>query len=423
VIGGSGGGAGASGPDGSAGQGGAGAGALVLSAGDHIRVGGSIEARPTLPGSTAGFAGAGGEGGAGAIWLRAPRVVVTGSISAYRDIQSGTGVVAVDADCFVRPDFSIWPEPTVVPFGSGDSGANDDDFETDEDSTLTVAAPGVLGNDCGSGLTASVEAPPAHGSVSVATDGGFEYMPAPDFHGVDTFTYALSADGSEAGAATVSIVVASVNDAPTAAADAYDVNEGEALSIAPEAGLLANDHDPDDDPIEVDMTSPPGHGLLAMTQSGSFTYTPQAGFVGVDTFTYRAFDGLLVSPEVTVSINVAATGPVWAATVQQPIDADGSSSFTARRGVVPVKFGLTVGGTPTCELPPATISLSRIGTASGPTADENTFLLDADSGPEFDITACSYHYNLATRPLGPGHYQVAVLIDGLEVGAAEFELR
>ena len=424
VIGGSGGGAGAAGPDGSADRGGAGAGALVLSAGDQIRVGGSIEARPGPPGSTAGFAGPGGQGGGGAIWLRAPRVALTGSISAYGDLFTGTGVVAVDADCFARPEFNtVWPEPTVVPFDSGGAVPNDDDVAIDEDSTLTVAAPGVLGNDCGSGLTASVALPPAHGSVSVAPDGGFVYVPAPDFHGVDSFTYALSADGGDAGAATVSVVVASINDAPRPTGDAYEVGQGDVLSIAAETGLLANDHDPEGDPIVVDLTSLPTHGLLSMTQDGSFTYTPAAGFRGVDTFTYRAFDNFLVSPEVTVSITVAAVGPERVAIVQQPIDADGSSSFAARRGVVPVKFRLTAEGTPTCELPAATISLSRLGGTSGAAPDESTYLLTADSGPAFDVTDCTYHYNLATKPLGPGRYRVAALIDGVEVGAALFELR
>jgi hypothetical protein len=49
----------------------------------------------------------------------------------------------------------------------------------------------------------------------------------------------------------------------------------------------------------------------------------------------------------------------YAAQVQQPINADGTSVFNVRRGVVPVKFTLTQGGVATCALPPATIAVTR----------------------------------------------------------------
>jgi len=54
-----------------------------------------------------------------------------------------------------------------------------------------------------------------------------------------------------------------------------------------------------------------------------------------------------------------------AAQIQQPINADGTSVFNVRRGVVPVKFTLTQDGVATCALPSATIVVTR--TAGGNT--------------------------------------------------------
>jgi hypothetical protein len=111
------------------------------------------------------------------------------------------------------------------------------------------------------------------------------------------------------------------------------------------------------------------------------------------------------------------------AEVQQPIDADGSSSFNAKRGVVPLKFALTENGSATCELPPATLRLTRTGGSSPGPIDESLYTGSPDSGSQFRVADCQYHYNLNPRPLGPGSYLAEVLIDGVAVGAAHFELK
>jgi hypothetical protein len=112
-----------------------------------------------------------------------------------------------------------------------------------------------------------------------------------------------------------------------------------------------------------------------------------------------------------------------AAAVQQPIDADGSSTFKANRGVVPVKFALSKDGSPTCELPPATLRLTRIEGASPGPIDESLYTGSPDSGSDFRITDCRYHYNLNPRPLGPGSYLAEILINGTAAGAARLELK
>lgn len=113
----------------------------------------------------------------------------------------------------------------------------------------------------------------------------------------------------------------------------------------------------------------------------------------------------------------------YAAQVQQPINADGTSVFNVRRGVVPVKFTLTQNGAATCDLPPAMIAVTR--TAGGTTGpiDESVYTGPADTGSNFRIDSCQYVYNLSASALGVGTYRVDIIINGQVVGSATFTLR
>ncbi len=123
------------------------------------------------------------------------------------------------------------------------------------------------------------------------------------------------------------------------------------------------------------------------------------------------------------AFEVQAVPSPYAGQVQQPINADGSSVFSVRRGVVPVKFILTQGGVATCALPPATIAVTR--TAGGATGaiDESVYSGSADAGSNFRIDNCQYVYNLSASALGVGTYRVDILIDGQVVGSGIFQLK
>ena len=73
--------------------------------------------------------------------------------------------------------------------------------------------------------------------------------------------------------------------------------------------MLANDTDPDGNPLTAVVVTGPAHGTLTLNSDGSFTYTPTSSFVGSDTFTYSAIDGTLNSTLATVTItdNIAPT--------------------------------------------------------------------------------------------------------------------
>ena len=113
----------------------------------------------------------------------------------------------------------------------------------------------------------------------------------------------------------------------------------------------------------------------------------------------------------------------YSAQVQQPINADGSSVFNVHRGVVPVKFTLTLDGTATCDLPPATIALTRTAGGTLGEIDEFVYAGAADTGSNFRIDSCQYIYNLSANALGVGTYRIDVMINGQVVGSATFVLR
>ena len=197
---------------------------------------------------------------------------------------------------------------TVNPIDDPPAAA-DDAYGTSEDMPLTVPAPGVLGNDSdpdsAEPLTATVAAGPAHGTLSLNTDGSFTYTPAADFNGTDTFTYTASTGGTASNVATVTITVFPENDEPVAVADAYTTNRNTTLTVAA-AGILKNDSDPDGDALTAQLVAEPQHGTLTLNANGSFTYVPASGYTGTDTFQYVARDGVpdSMSEETTVTITV-----------------------------------------------------------------------------------------------------------------------
>ena len=196
----------------------------------------------------------------------------------------------------------------IVNSGSATPLASDDNYNTNEDTTLTVAAPGVLGNDTdadGNSLTAILVNGPAHGTLTLNANGSLSYTPAANYNGPDSFTYKANDGTADSNVATVAITVTAVDDAPLAVNDSYNTNEDTALTVtAP--GVLGNDTDADGNTLTAILVNGPAHGTLTLNANGSLSYTPAANYNGPDSFTYKANDGTADSNVATVAITVTA---------------------------------------------------------------------------------------------------------------------
>ncbi|WP_168219024.1 tandem-95 repeat protein [Limnoglobus roseus] len=193
--------------------------------------------------------------------------------------------------------------------------ATSDSYDLNQGGTRTVGAPGVLGNDTdpdGDPLTAALVSGPGNGTLTLNPDGSFTYVPAPAFFGTDTFTYAAVDGTGMTVTALVKLLVVQTNRPPTAADDVAAGDEDQIIGI----DVLANDTDPDGNLLSALVLTQPAHGSAAVSaNNGRVYYTPAANWFGTDTFTYRAFDGLVYSAPATVTVTVR---PVDDAPIARP---------------------------------------------------------------------------------------------------------
>jgi hypothetical protein len=140
---------------------------------------------------------------------------------------------------------------------------------------------------------------------------GFGYNPAGSIiylHDTwDYYDHAMTWGGSYSGmehyGVTVLRLTPIANRPPIAQGETYSASAGKTMRVrAP--GVLKNDGDPDGNPLAAVLVSYPGNGSLTFNVNGSFSYTPRRNFVGTDTFTYKASDGLALSAAATVTIQV-----------------------------------------------------------------------------------------------------------------------
>ncbi len=113
----------------------------------------------------------------------------------------------------------------------------------------------------------------------------------------------------QTGSSSVSHTVLPV--APLAADDTYTTDEDTRLTIISAAGVLSNDGDLNGDMLTASLQSDVSQGTLDLKVDGSFVYTPQAHFNGLDYFSYQVSDGVLSdTASVTITIEVVNDAPV-----------------------------------------------------------------------------------------------------------------
>jgi VCBS repeat-containing protein len=223
-------------------------------------------------------------------------VTVTILVNAANDPPSftlGVDPAAVDEDAGAQ---------VVIGFASnirpGPASAID---EIGQSVAFALAVTATSGN-----LTFDV--PPAIDPIT----GTLTYAAAPDTFGSATIAAALHDDGgidnagSDGSAPQIfTITINPVNDPPIVAVEpVYSVDEDATLNVPASLGLLAGADDADGNDLEAHLASPPNHGALHLNLDGSFVYTPDPNFHGMDSFTYRVHDGSTASGLVTVTVTV-----------------------------------------------------------------------------------------------------------------------
>ncbi|PSB50817.1 sodium:calcium exchanger, partial [filamentous cyanobacterium Phorm 6] len=152
----------------------------------------------------------------------------------------------------------------------------------------------------------------------------FSVLPAIDSLGQLTFTPAIGAIGSanitlnlkDSGgtdnggvdtSANQTFAIDVINNEPIAQIDTYNTLHGNVLNVPAATGVLANDSDLDRDLLTANLVANPNSGTIAFNNDGSFIYTPNPGFFGLDSFTYSVSDGVATA-SAAANINVAKAG-------------------------------------------------------------------------------------------------------------------
>ncbi|GAA4229138.1 hypothetical protein GGQ68_001343 [Sagittula marina] len=178
----------------------------------------------------------------------------------------GANVAPVAVDDFASTDLD-----TVVTIDAAD---NDTDADGD---TLTVTSIGAVTN-------GTAEIDPTTGEVIFTPDAGFI--------GEGTVEYTVS-DGTATDVGLITVTVTdptAPNTPPTAVDDEASTGVGTPVTLTP----LANDSDPEGDPITLTSVTAPANGTVTFDPTtGEVTYTPNAGFEGTDTVDYTITDGAL----------------------------------------------------------------------------------------------------------------------------------
>ena len=194
---------------------------------------------------------------------------------------------------------------------------------------------GILANDTDVDgdflLSTSLVTGPAHGDLNLNPDGTFTYTPDPNFFGTDSFTYQTSDGSLTSNTAMVTIDVAPINDAPVAQNGTSSTDEDVALTDTLSAS------DVDSSKLTYTLVSNPSHGTISSFNSdtGEYTYTPDANFNGSDSFTFQVSDGFLTSNDATQSIQIAPVNdPPVAANDDYSLNEDSILTTDSSTGVL-----------------------------------------------------------------------------------------
>ena len=229
-------------------------------------------------------------------------------------------------ETYIQQNYLTGPSSNNLPVAVNDPARGDSLFTTNENASFITG--NVLANDSdvdGDTLRISdVDTTVTQGLVTNNNNNGtFTYNPNGKFDSLndgesatDSFAYTISDGNGGTATATVTITIDGasepVNSSPNAVNDSYTTLSGQVLSISSSNGLLNNDID--DGPITItaiDGRALPNsssfslsNGSLSVEANGAFSYAPDAGFTGSESFVYTVSDG---SQTDTATVNITVS--------------------------------------------------------------------------------------------------------------------
>jgi hypothetical protein len=218
--------------------------------------------------------------------------VITGDCVTY---DPNVGFIGVDTFCVYtcHPDNPLLCDTTIIiitvtpdnapPVAVNDAATTPEDtpviidvLVNDSDPDDPLGVPDVIDD-------------PSNGVVIVNADSTITYIPNPNFNGADTFTYRICDPGGLCDTAIVIITITPVNDVPVANNDMETMDEDSVLNST----VVPNDIPSGDGGNEWDTVGVNGgasNGMVVVNDDGTYTYTPDDDFNGVDMFTYQVCD-------------------------------------------------------------------------------------------------------------------------------------
>jgi hypothetical protein len=222
--------------------------------------------------------------------------------------------------------------------------------------TIVLAATDTQGNT----LTYTVVTPPTDGALSAITnDNTLTYTPATNFYGVDTFTFQATDPDGMSSQAAVTLNVTAVDQPPVAIAQSVSVIHDQSQVIV----LAGTDAETPASQLIYKITTPPAHGTLVQDPGSpnAFTYTPAAGYLGADSFSFTVTD----TGNPPGSLGNAKTSAPEAVTVAvvDPAPVGAADSYSTRQGIpinVPASQGVLANDTDTAGDPLTATILTQV---------------------------------------------------------------
>jgi len=239
-------------------------------------------------------------------------VVMTNSATGAYNYTPQTGVTGSDSFTFqVRDPGGLTSTATVavtIVAVNRAPVAQNGTLTTNRD---TLASGTLNATDAdGDALTFSMTSQGGKGTVVItnATTGAYNYTPQTGVTGSDSFTFQVRDPGGLTSTATVAVTIVAVNRAPVAQNGTLSTPQGTQANGV----LIASD--PDGDSLTYTLASNPAKGVVAITNhsTGSYTYTPNAGAIGDDSFMFQVKDtgNLTGTAAIAVTITPVNQPPV-----------------------------------------------------------------------------------------------------------------